>query len=52
MKRGDVVLFGFPFSDRTGGKLRPAMVVQTDPLNQSIDDTRSRGLGAAGRQNC
>lgn len=39
MKRGDVVLFDFPFSDRTGSKLRPAVVVQADVLNQSIDDT-------------
>ncbi len=39
MKRGDVVLFDFPFSDRTGSKLRPAVVVQADVFNQSIDDT-------------
>jgi len=39
MKRGDVVLFDFPFSDRTGSKLRPAVIVQADVLNQSIDDT-------------
>lgn len=39
MKRGDVVLFDFPFSDRTGSKLRPAVVVQADYLNRSIADT-------------
>jgi mRNA interferase MazF len=39
MNRGDVVLFDFPFSDRTGSKLRPAVVVQADSLNRSIDDT-------------
>jgi mRNA interferase MazF len=39
VKRGDVVLFDFPYSDLTGGKLRPAVVVQADALNQSIDDT-------------
>ena len=39
MKRGEVVLFDFPFSDRTGSKLRPAVVVQADILNQAIDDT-------------
>jgi mRNA-degrading endonuclease toxin of MazEF toxin-antitoxin module len=27
------------FRDRTGSKLRPAVVVQADSLNQSIDDT-------------
>jgi mRNA-degrading endonuclease toxin of MazEF toxin-antitoxin module len=39
MKRGDVVLFDYPFSDATGSKLRPALVVQADHLNNSIDDT-------------
>lgn len=39
MNRGDVVLFDFPFSDRTGSKLRPAVVVQSDQFNQTIDDT-------------
>lgn len=39
MKRGDVVLFDYPFTDRTGSKLRPALVVQADAFNQSIDDT-------------
>jgi mRNA-degrading endonuclease toxin of MazEF toxin-antitoxin module len=28
-----------PFSDRTGSKLRPALIVQADFLNQAIDDT-------------
>lgn len=39
MNRGDIVLFDFPFSDRTGSKLRPAVVVQADQFNQTIDDT-------------
>ena len=39
MNRGDVVLFDYPFTDRTGSKLRPALVVQADFLNQSTDDT-------------
>jgi mRNA interferase MazF len=39
MNRGDVVLFDFPFTDRTGSKLRPAVVVQADFLNRTIDDT-------------
>ena len=38
MKRGGV-LFDFPDSDLTGSKLRPAVIVQADALNQSIDDT-------------
>ena len=28
--RGDVVLVDYPFSDRTGSKVRPALVVQND----------------------
>jgi mRNA interferase MazF len=37
--RGDVVLVDFPFSDRTGSKVRPALVVQADTLNRRITDT-------------
>lgn len=39
MKRGDVVLVEWPYSDRTGSKLRPALVVQADYLNSLITDT-------------
>lgn len=39
MNRGEVVLVDWEFSDRTGSKLRPAVVVQGDFLNQLIDDT-------------
>lgn len=39
MKRGDVVLVDFPYSDQTGSKLRPALIVQADVLNQKLDDT-------------
>jgi mRNA interferase MazF len=39
MTRGDVVLVDWPYSDRTGSKLRPAVVVQADYLNGLIDDT-------------
>lgn len=39
MNRGEVVLVDWEFSDRTGSKLRPAVVVQADFLNQIIDDT-------------
>jgi len=37
--RGDVVLVDYPFSDRTGSKVRPALVVQSDALNRRITDT-------------
>jgi mRNA interferase MazF len=39
MNRGDVVLVDWPYSDGTGSKLRPAIVVQADFLNGLIDDT-------------
>jgi mRNA interferase MazF len=38
MNRGEVVLVDWQFSDRTGSKLRPAVVVQADFLNTIIDD--------------
>jgi mRNA interferase MazF len=37
--RGDVVLVDYPFSDRSGSKIRPVLVVQADVLNRRIDDT-------------
>ncbi len=39
MTRGDVVLLDWPFSDLSGSKLRPAIVVQADFVNAIIDDT-------------
>jgi mRNA interferase MazF len=39
MNRGEVVLVDWPFSDRAGSKLPPAVVVQADYLNGLIDDT-------------
>jgi len=39
MKRGDVVEVDRLYSDMTGSKCRPAVVVQADFLNRLIDDT-------------
>jgi mRNA-degrading endonuclease toxin of MazEF toxin-antitoxin module len=39
MNRRDVIEVDWPFSDRTGSKTRPAVVVQADFLNGLIDDT-------------
>jgi len=39
MKRGDVVIIDFPYSDRTGSKVRPSLVVQSDTLNPIRDDS-------------
>ena len=54
VRRGEVVLVDFPYSDTTGSKVRPALVVQADTLNQRLDDTilalitssRHRRMGA------
>lgn len=39
VRRGDVVWVDWPYSDRTGSKVRPAVVVQDDPYNGLIADT-------------
>lgn len=39
VRRGDVVLVDYPYSDRTGSKVRPCPVVQIDRNNQRLDDT-------------
>ena len=39
MTRGDVVEVDWPFTDLSGSKIRPAVVVQADFLNGLIDDT-------------
>ena len=39
MNRGEVVEVDWPFSDFSGSKPRPAVVVQADFLNGLIDDT-------------
>ena len=38
VRRGDVVLVDYLFSDRTGSKVRPCLVVQNDQNNQRLDD--------------
>ena len=38
LRRGDIVLADLPFSDRSGSKKRPALVVQCDRNNQRLDD--------------
>jgi mRNA interferase MazF len=39
VQRGDVVLVDFPYTDQSGSKVRPALVVQADHWNQVLDDT-------------
>lgn len=39
IRRGDVVLVAFPYTDGAGGKVRPALVVQADRNNQRLRNT-------------
>ena len=39
VKRGDIVLVPVPFTSGTGGKIRPALVVQADFNNSRLADT-------------
>ena len=39
VQRGDIALIDFPYSDRTGRKIHPALVVRSNTWNQQIDDT-------------
>ena len=39
VQRGDIVLVDFPYSNHTGSKIRPALLVQSDVWNQRLDDT-------------
>jgi mRNA interferase MazF len=39
VSRGDVVLVDYPYTDRSGSKVRPCIVVQNDADNQRLDDT-------------
>jgi mRNA interferase MazF len=37
VSRGDIVLVDYPFTDRTGSKVRPTLVVSTDELHKDDD---------------
>lgn len=39
MRRGDVVILDHPFSDASGSKVRPALIVQNDRDNHRLTNT-------------
>src|SRR4051812_20250374 len=39
VSRGDIVLIDFPFSSGSGGKVRPAVIVQKDMNNRRLNNT-------------
>jgi mRNA interferase MazF len=53
-RRGDVVLLDYPFSDASGSKVRPALVVQADRDNARLTNTIvaliTRNLHRVGRE--
>jgi mRNA interferase MazF len=49
MNRGDVVVVDWIYSDRTGSKLRPAVMIQSDVLNALIADTVLVGITGQSR---
>lgn len=38
LKQRDLILVPFPFSDQTGRKIRPALIISNDQFNQNSDD--------------
>ena len=44
VQRGDIVLVDFPYSNHTGSKMRPALVVQSDVWNQRLNTTMLAGI--------
>ena len=39
VRRGEIVIVDYPYSDQTGRKVRPALVVQADTWNERLDNT-------------
>jgi mRNA interferase MazF len=39
VRRGEIVIVDFPYSDQTASKILPALVVQANLWNQRLDDT-------------
>lgn len=39
VRRGEIVIVDYPYSDQIGRKVRPALVVQADAWNERLDNT-------------
>ena len=39
VRRGEIVIVDYPYSDQIGCKIRPALIVQADAWNQRLDAT-------------
>ena len=39
VRRGEIVIVDYPYSDQIGRKVRPALVVQADTWNERLDNT-------------
>jgi mRNA interferase MazF len=56
MNRGEVVIVPFPFQDKPGQKIRPAVVVQSDAENRRLANTVlamiTGNLADAGQPTC
>ena len=44
IRRGDIVLVDFPYSDLVRGKVRPALVVQSNVWNRHLNTTMLVGI--------
>lgn len=44
IKQGDIILIPFPFSDQTGKKVRPALVVSNNQFNENSSDAILCGI--------
>ena len=50
VQRGDVVMVDFPYSDRTGSKVRPAVVLQSDRWNNALEDIILAPVTSSGKR--
>ena len=44
VRRGEIVIVDYPYSDQIGRKVRPTLIVQADAWNQRLDATILAGI--------